>query len=442
MIWINKFLLFMSLSGSVALLLYYFIKGVFGRYISAGCQYLLLKICMCFYLLPVPLLSEEIRTRIRNLFPDFSYGLAPVEVWITDYSNIIHDTPEGYALPGFSRIAMLLSVAWLVIVAGILVIQCRKYRKITRLTKHTPKASGQLNEISRQMQNKMKLHRRITLYTLDEKFPPFCYGFFNPRIIIPSEYGAEETKLILWHELQHIKSLDFLFRIAAFLIVALHFFNPLAYLLSYEIGKASEFACDEKVLEGCSEKERQKYGVLLLDAAVSSPILSYTNSFSGNNAKTMKERITMMKHPRKTKTILFICCAMLVAFFSTLSVAAYELPKVEESDYFGKDVVSQSYMFSTETPAQYVDPIEAYFSKSDTFFIDEEGNLVFDLADTSISTQSSCSHTYVSGYLHEHKLNSSGGCTYTIYTIKRCSKCGATKDKTLYRNSIYTVCPH
>lgn len=446
MIWINDFFLFMSLSGSVALLLYYLAKVFLSRYMSVSCQYLLLKICMCFYLLPVPLLSEELRVQIRIFFPEFSYGVNPSEVWIvTDLEKLIFDTPDGYVLPRFSWLPALAMTVWLVIAAGILLVQYKNYQKIKQLAKHTTVPSVQLDKISGQIQKGMKIHRKITVYSLNEEFTPFCYGVFSPKIIFPSEYGMAETELILRHELQHIKSSDFLFRLMSLLIIALHFFNPFAYLLSYEIRKASELACDEKVMKGSSEEQQTIYMNLLLNIMADSPFRTYTHSFGGNSRKNMKERIYMMKHPRKTKLAVFICCIMFTAFFSVLPAAAYELPQIVETDSYNPDDLKYSYLFSTSETSPYeeeTDFDERYFRTSDCFFMDEEGNLFPCLEDTLIAPQSTCSHSYVSGYLYEHKLNSSGGCTYSKYSAKRCSKCGAIKDRTFISSSTYAVCPH
>lgn len=436
----------MSLSGSIAFLLYYLTKAFFGRYLSASCQYLLLKICMCFFLLPIPLLSEEIRVKIRMFFPEFTYGIDPAGTWIDkDFDNLIYNTPEGYVLPGFSWQSVLALAVWLAVAAGILLFQYKNYRKIRRLTKQTTVPSARLNEASRQIGKSMKLRRAVTAYSLDARFSPFCYGLFTPRVLLPSDLEPEESELVLRHELQHIKSFDFLFRLVALLIMALHFFNPLAYLLAYETGKACELACDEKVTKNFSEEQLAHYMHLLVNIVVYSPFQAYTNSFSGNSQKTIKERIFMMKHPHKTKLAVLICCMMFTVLFSTLPAAAYEFPQVEKTDSYDPDTTEVDYMFTTSDTSPYeeeTDPNEIYFRTSDYFFIDEEGNLFSGSESSSIAPQSSCSHTYVSGYLYEHAKNSKGGCTYTKYSAKRCSKCGAIKDKTRILVSTYDVCPH
>lgn len=312
-----------------------------------------------------------------------------------------------------------------------------------QIMKYTASSSVRLTKVSRQLQRDMKLYRKITVYSLDEKFAPFCYGIFHPRIILPAEYSTEESELILRHELQHIKSFDFLFRLIALLIVAMHFFNPFAYLLSYEVGKMCELACDEKVLKRCTKQQQSKYGTLLLNTAAPSILQTYTNSFSGNNEKTMKERLAMIKHPKKTKLVVFLSCAALTVCLSTLPAAAYELPEVEEIEHYSSNDLEGSYMISTSDTAPYeADPNETYFANTDCFFIDKSGNLFVDLESTSASTRSLCSHNYVSGYVYTHTPNTSGGCTYTTYSAKYCTKCGSIKDKTFVSSNTYAKCPH
>ena len=149
----------------------------------------------------------------------------------------------------------------------------------------------------------------------------------------------------------------------------------------------------------------------------------------------------MIKQPKKPKFTIFILCALSIFLCSTLSVAAYELPRIEERSSLAPIDVPDWYMFSTESCEAFTDPNEHYFEHADCFFIDEDGNVTFDI-ENSASPQSICSHTYVSGRLYDHLAKPSGGCVYSVYSCKRCSKCGAIKDKTLVSTTTYTSCPH
>ena len=124
----------MSLSGSVALILYYLFRALFGRYLSAAFRYLLLKLSMCFFLLPVPVLSGDIRVLIRKVIPDFYLDSKTWEKRIYDLDRIIYDTPHGYLWSGFSWVFIILFSSWLITVICILLIYRRNYRKLKMMT--------------------------------------------------------------------------------------------------------------------------------------------------------------------------------------------------------------------------------------------------------------------------------------------------------------------
>ena len=435
----NNILLFMSLSGSVALILYYLFRALFGRYLSAAFRYLLLKLSMCFFLLPVPVLSGDIRVLIRKVIPDFYLDSKTWEKRIYDLDRIIYDTPHGYLWSGFSWVFIILFSSWLITVICILLIYRRNYRKLKMMTEQLSETDDQLSDTVQNLKSEIHIHKNISTCKLTTELPPFCYGFLKPRIAIPEGYDSEAEEMFLRHELHHIKSRDFITRMLGLLIIAVHFFNPLAYLLFYEIGRACELACDEKVISVYSEEQRKKYGCLLLDNVITSPLLTFGTPFSGNNKHSMKERISMIKQPKRPKHMIFIICALFSFLCSTLSVAAYELPRIEENSPSDPIEVPDWYMFSTES--LFSDPNEQYFEHADCFFIDENGNVTFDTGH-SASPQSICSHTYVSGYLYQHLSKPGGSCVYSVYSCKKCSKCGATKDKTLISTTTYTSCPH
>jgi hypothetical protein len=214
-----------------------------------------------------------------------------------------------------------------------------------------------------------------------------------------------------------------------------------AYLLFFELKTASELACDEKVTQNYSSNQKLAYGRLLLNTTTTLPVPQYGHSFLGNHKQTIKERIMMIKKPVTTRLSLALLAGCILLSGSTLSVAAYEEPYVLETD----DNVSEDidwYMFTTDAPEDDTDPYESYFSDSDSFFVDEYGQVSFDVSLSSDRLRSSCAHSYVSGTYYSHKKNSSGGCTYSTYSAKKCSKCGALKDRKLIKSVTYPTCPH
>ena len=81
---------------------------------------------------------------------------------------------------------------------------------------------------------------------------PALVGFIRPRILLPQHVldamAFDELRLILLHELAHIKRRDVLINWIATLIAVIHWPNPAAWLVSWRMRVERELACDELVL--------------------------------------------------------------------------------------------------------------------------------------------------------------------------------------------------
>ena len=132
------------------------------------------------------------------------------------------------------------------------------------------------------------------VYCSDKITSPAVYGVFRPKIVIPVSYkDSADLDLILMHERQHIKRLDNFFRVAAFTVAAVHWFNPLAWLFLKLYLSDSELACDESVLSKLDEEKRKQYAYALLDARKSKTV--FASAFGGAKLKTRIERIVSFK---------------------------------------------------------------------------------------------------------------------------------------------------
>lgn len=94
---------------------------------------------------------------------------------------------------------------------------------------------------------------------------PFTAGIFHNMIFLPDrEYREKDLQYILRHELTHCAGRDTQVKLLFVLVNAVHWFNPLAWLMRVMVNQDLELACDEKVLAECSGKERSEYGELLM----------------------------------------------------------------------------------------------------------------------------------------------------------------------------------
>ena len=97
---------------------------------------------------------------------------------------------------------------------------------------------------------------------------PFILGFLNPKIYIPYNLSEEKLAAVLEHEFTHLRRKDHLVKYVSFLLLAVHWFNPLVWLAFHLMGKDMEMSCDEAVLKrmkGDREADKKSYGTTLLD---------------------------------------------------------------------------------------------------------------------------------------------------------------------------------
>lgn len=149
--------------------------------------------------------------------------------------------------------------------------------------------------------------RRITLMRNKFAATPMLLGILKPCIIIPdTAYTAKQLKNILLHEITHLKRFDIGMKWLTVIAVSMHWFNPLMHLVKKEINKACELSCDEGVIKGLTDAEKQDYGDTLISMVAEHKypigILSTTMC---EEKKTLKERLlSIMSHGKKSKLII------------------------------------------------------------------------------------------------------------------------------------------
>ena len=93
---------------------------------------------------------------------------------------------------------------------------------------------------------------------------PFVLGFFRPKIYIPFGLEPRQREHVLCHESAHIQRRDYLIKTLGFLLLAIHWFNPLVWLAFHLMSRDMEMSCDEKVLAQLGEEARREYSLSLL----------------------------------------------------------------------------------------------------------------------------------------------------------------------------------
>lgn len=159
------------------------------------------------------------------------------------------------------------------------------------------------------------IHIKSNVYASDQIPSPFILGIIHPKIYIPFGLNRREKTYILRHEIYHLKRKDHIIKLAGFLVLIIHWFNPLVWAAYVCMAKDMEMSCDEKVLSKDQSITKQYSLSLLSFATGKNRYLASPLSFG---ERGIKERVKNVLKIRKysTGTILFVltlCCTVIIA---------------------------------------------------------------------------------------------------------------------------------
>jgi beta-lactamase regulating signal transducer with metallopeptidase domain len=127
---------------------------------------------------------------------------------------------------------------------------------------------------------------------------PFVLGIMKPKIYLPIGLGEKEKSYILKHEQTHIKGFDYIIKPIAFLMLCVHWFNPLVWLSFILMSNDMEMACDEKVIKELGSGIKKDYSTSLLSMSVGKKLVNGSPlAFGENNTKRRIKNVLKYKKP-------------------------------------------------------------------------------------------------------------------------------------------------
>lgn len=168
---------------------------------------------------------------------------------------------------------------------------------------------------------------KSNVYQSEKIHSPFVCGFVKPKIYVP--FGLDDTtkKCVLEHEQTHIKYADHIIKAIGFVVLCVHWFNPLVWVSYFLLCKDIELACDESVIKKYDADECKEYAKALLDLGVDKVRLSACPIAFGE--VSIKTRIKSVISYRKASKILVaaslcVCIGVSLCFMTEPEVALKE----------------------------------------------------------------------------------------------------------------------
>ena len=115
---------------------------------------------------------------------------------------------------------------------------------------------------------------RDNIYQSENVVSPFVLGIIKPKIYLPFNTNDQNMEHVIAHENAHIRRKDHLWKPFGFLVLTLHWFNPLMWLGYVLLCRDIELACDEKVVKEFDNEQKANYSQALLTCSVNRRVIA------------------------------------------------------------------------------------------------------------------------------------------------------------------------
>jgi beta-lactamase regulating signal transducer with metallopeptidase domain len=142
---------------------------------------------------------------------------------------------------------------------------------------------------------------------------PFVLGLVRPKIYLPAGLTKDEQDYIILHEQTHIHRKDHIIKMLAFLILSVHWFNPLVWLAFRLMSNDMELSCDERVLKKMDNDIKKPYANSLLSLNIEKHILNGSPlAFGEGNVRARIKNVLNYKKPAFWLTLIAVLFAAVI----------------------------------------------------------------------------------------------------------------------------------
>ena len=157
---------------------------------------------------------------------------------------------------------------------------------------------------------------------------PFVLGIIKPRIYLPFKMNGQYLEHVVAHEQAHICRKDHWWKPLGFLLLMIHWFNPLMWLAYVLLCRDIELACDEKVIKELGNEQRGDYTQALVACSINRRMIAACPLAFGE--VSVKERVkSVMNYKKPAFWVIIIsvivCVGVAVCFLTNPKQDSYTL---------------------------------------------------------------------------------------------------------------------
>ena len=172
--------------------------------------------------------------------------------------------------------------------------------------------------------------RRISIRQSGRFSAPLTYGILHPVILMPTSTKWENTdslEYVLAHEYVHIRRFDSIRKLVLIVVLCVHWFNPLVWVMYILANRDIELSCDEAVVRFFGENTKAAYARALISMEETrSGLIPLCSSFSKN---AIEERITAIMKIKKTTVFSLVLAGFIVVGTATAFATSANAQQVE-----------------------------------------------------------------------------------------------------------------
>ncbi|QNK42339.1 M56 family metallopeptidase [Caproicibacter fermentans] len=292
-----------------------------------------------------------IPSAVQQIFPENS-GIGP---------KAASASQVGSAIP----LAQLIGALWITGILVFLLYHGLRHARFIRLVKRWSERADrqQENETLNRIAREMGIKRPVGLRICSCVSSPMIIGFINPVVLLPRpDFSSQELPYIFRHELVHFSRKDLWYKSLVILATAIHWYNPVIYLMAGAVAAQCELSCDAEVVKGSGLEVRRCYSTVILQA-IRCPVklqTAFSTQFYGGK-RSMKKRIRSIMDAEKKKAGIGILCMALVG-----TLCAGMAFSVDQNRGGGSDSARAGTVGKTQETSEYIGKITSDSTREGT----------------------------------------------------------------------------